>query len=328
MVEQIKFDSPNPDILVWKWPSEEIKLGAQVIVNPSQEAIFVKGGTALDIFGAGTHTLSTGNLPLLGKLVKWVFGKQTPFTAEIWFINKTIRRGLKWGTKSPIQVIDPEYNYPISVRAFGEWGLRINDVQSFVNQIVGTQIGADTDLIEEYFGGEIVQKVSNLLSECIISNKTSVFQINSKLNILSETIQEQIATEFERFGIEIVNFNIERISIPEEENKKFQDILGKKMELTQLGDVNVSQAYMAVKSFEAINKAAENPSNNPMATLLGAGIGLGAGLPLGKQFADSVNTTTKEDPMQKLQKLKQLLDAGLITQNEFDSKKQEILSSL
>lgn len=324
MTDQVKFDSPNPDVLVWKWPNEELKLGSQVIVNPSQEAIFVKSGKALDVFGSGTHTLSTGNLPLLGKLINWTFGNKTPFTAEIWFVNKTIRRGLKWGTKGPIQIIDPVYNFPVSLRAFGEWGLRINDSQSFVNQIVGSQIYADTDLIEEYFSGEIVQKISNLLTNTILKENLSVFQVNAKLNELSEIIQEQIESEFDRFGIEIVNFNIERISIPDEENKKFQEILGKKMEINQLSDANISQKYTTVKTLEILDKAAENPSNG-MGTLIGAGIGVGAGLPLGKNFADNI---TSQDPMQRLQKLKQMLDSGLITQDEFNVKKQDILSNL
>lgn len=324
MVEQVKFDSPNPDVLVWKFPSEDLKLGAQVIVNPSQEAVFVKGGKALDILTSGTHTLSTGNLPLLGKLIKWTFGNKTPFTAEIWFVNKTIRRGLKWGTKGPIQIIDPVYNFPVSLRAFGEWGLRINGSQSFVNQIVGSQIGADSNLIEEYFSGEIVQKMANLLANTIAKDKISVFQINTKLNELSENVQKQIESEFDRFGIEIVNFNIERISIPDEENKKFQEILGKKMEINQLNDVNVSQQYTKIKTLEILDKAAENPSNG-MGTLIGAGIGVGAGLPLGKNFAENM---TSADPMQKLQKLKQMLDSGLITQDEFNTKKQEILSNI
>lgn len=325
-MEQIKFDSPNPSILVWKYPNENIKLGAQLVVNQSQEAVFVKGGKALDVFTSGTHTLSTGNLSVLGKIVNWTFGGKTPFTAEVWFVNKTICRGLKWGTKGPIQIIDPIYQFPVSIRAFGEWGLRIIDTQSFVNQIIGSQIGADSALVEEYFSGEIVQKISNLLASSIVNDKISVFQINTKLNELSDVIYKQIVPEFEKFGIEIVNFNIERISIPEEETKKFQEVLGKKMEINQLNDVNVSQTYTTMKTFEILGKASENPSNG-MGTLLGAGLGIGAGIPIGKQFANNVGDT-KDDPMQKLSKLKQMLDAGFITQDEFNTKKQEILSKM
>lgn len=324
MAEQIKYDASSSDELVFKYPSDSLSLGDLVVVNPSQEAIFVKGGQALDVFGAGTHTLTTGNLPLLGRLIKWTFGRKTPFTAEVWFVNKTVRRGLKWGTRGAIQMIDPVYKFPVSVRAFGEWGLRISDSQSFVNQIVGSQIGITSSEIEEYFGGEIVQKLSNLVASYIAENNLSVFQINSKLNELSENVAEQISAEFDRFGIEIVNFNIERISIPDEENKKFQEILGKKMEVEQLGGVDVSRSYVAVKTLEALNKAADN-ADSGIGAFVGAGLGLGAGAPLGKQLAQGV---VDDAPTQRLQKLKQLLDAGLITQEEFNAKKQEILSTL
>ncbi len=327
MAERVKFNAPNPDLLVWKWPSDDLKLGSQVVVNQSQDAVFVKGGRALDVFGPGTHTLETGNLPLLGRLVKWTFGQATPFTAEVWFINKTVRRGLKWGTRGPIQIIDPVYHFPVGVRAFGEWGMRVVDAQSFVNQIVGSQMGADAQLVEEYFAGEIIQRASNMLAEYITKNNISIFKISAYLNELSENIQSQIVPEFERFGIEIVNFNVSRISIPDEDVKKIQDVLGKKMEVEQLSDVNVSSAYAAVKNFEILGDAARNSSNG-MGALLGAGIGLGAGVPMGRQMAESASDAGGGDAMQKLQKLKQMLDAGLITENDFDAKKQEILSKI
>lgn len=326
VTNRIKFDSPDTDAIVWKYPSDSLNLGSQVIVNQSQEAVFVKNGQALDVFGPGAHTLSTGNLPLLGRLVKWTFGGKTPFTAEVWFINQTARRGLKWGTKGPIQIIDPVYNFPISVRAFGQWGLRISDAQSFVSQIVGSQMSADTDVIEEYFSGEIVQKVAALIATFMASEKLSVFQINTKLNELSEAVQNAIVPEFERFGIEIVNFNIERISIPDEESKKFQDVLGKKMEVEQLSDASVSQNYVKIKSIDALNKAAEN-GGGAMGAFVGAGLGIGAGAPLGKQLSDTFNGSA-DASMQRLQKLKNMLDAGLITQDDFESKKQQILSEI
>lgn len=326
VANQVKFDSPNKDAIVWKYPSESLKLGSQVIVNQSQEAVFVKNGVALDVFGAGTHTLSTGNLPILGRLIKSTFGGKTPFTAEVWFVNKTAHRGLKWGTKGPIQIIDPVYNFPISVRAFGQWGLRITDAQSFVSQIVGSQMSADTDVIEDYFSGEIVQKVASSIANFISDVKLSIFQINTKLNELSEAVQAAIIPEFDRFGIEIVNFNIERISIPDEETKKFQDVLGKKMEASQLSTADVSQNYITIKSMDALSKAAES-SGNPMGAMVGVGLGVGMAGALGRQMANSINDT-QDAPMQRLQKLKSMLDAGLITQDDFDSKKQQILSEI
>src|ERR1035437_2620179 len=100
-IDRGKYDSTSDEVLVFKFPSEELKLGSQLIVNQSQEAVFVKGGEVFDIFPPGTHPLSTGTLPLLSKLVNLPFGKQTPFTAEVWFVSRTVKRDLRWGTKSP-----------------------------------------------------------------------------------------------------------------------------------------------------------------------------------------------------------------------------------
>ena len=97
LIDVIKYNAPNDDEFVWKYPSESIKLGTQLVVNEGQEAIFVKGGQALDKFNPGTHTLISGNIPLLEKIVNLPFGGDTPFTAEIWFINTTVKRDLKWG---------------------------------------------------------------------------------------------------------------------------------------------------------------------------------------------------------------------------------------
>lgn len=336
LVNIIKHDVVNDDLLVWKFPNEELKLGSQLIVNQSQEAIFVKGGKALDIFEAGTHTLTTGNLPFLNKLINLPFGGKTPFAAEIWFVNKTVKRDLKWGTQGALQIIDPVYQFPISVRSFGRWGFRISNSQSFINQIVGTLKTTDTERIEEFFIGEIIQRLSDALSKYFTQENVSIFQMSSRLNDLSIFTQNAIAPEFDRFGIEIVNFNVERISIPEEEQKKFQEILGKRMEIEQISKANVGQAYTTMRSFDTLEKAAENEGGSAGQLLgagLGLGVGLGTGVPLGQQIGGAMNiqpnTQNKsDDPMIKLQKLKQMFDSDLITQDEYENKKKEILSNL
>jgi membrane protease subunit (stomatin/prohibitin family) len=110
IIDRIKFDAPTDDILAWKFPSDDLKLGSQFVVNQSQDAVFLKGGRVFDLFGPGRHTLSTANLPLLSAVVNLPFGNETPFAAEIWFVNKTVKRDLKWGTSAPIPLIDPVYD--------------------------------------------------------------------------------------------------------------------------------------------------------------------------------------------------------------------------
>jgi membrane protease subunit (stomatin/prohibitin family) len=338
IVDRIKHDAPSDDLFVWKFPSEDLKLGSQLIVNQSQNAVFVKGGQALDVFGPGTHTLTTGNLPFLNKILNFPFGGQTPFTAEVWYVNKTVKRDLKWGTKGPIQVIDPVYQFPVSVRAFGRWGLRISNSQSFINQIVGSLKSTDAQRIEEFFIGEIVQRLCDALAKYFIKENISVFQVSARLNDLSAFTQNAIGPEFDRFGIEVVNFNVERISIPEDEQKKFQEILGKRMEIDQVSKASVGQAYVTMRTFDTLESAAQNSggaAGNLLAGGLGLGMGVGAGLPIGNQMGQAMNVQPQQssselptDPMAKLQKMKQMLDTGLITQQDYDDKKKEILSQL
>ncbi|MDC3322021.1 SPFH domain-containing protein [Alphaproteobacteria bacterium] len=341
-IDRIKYDSPDDTSFVWKYPSEDLKIGSQLIVNESQEVLFVKGGQVLDLFGPGTHTLSTGNIPILNKLINLPFGGETPFVAEVWYVNKTVKRDLKWGTPSPIQVMDNVLGFPVSVRSFGKWGARIDNSKSFVTQIVGTQLTADDEKIKNYFIGEIIQKLSSVISSAITANNISMLQITSSLNELSKFANDLMKKEFERFGLEIVNFNIESVNIPEEEMGKIQEVFAKKMEATELSKVQVGGAFNAVKTFEVLNTAAENPGDGMgMGAMMGAGIGLGAGLPIGNQMGqkldigDNKKTDTNEnqsknniDPSERMKKLKKMLEDGLITEDQFTKKSDEILNDI
>lgn len=298
VVDRIKFDAPSEEILVWRYPGEQLRLGSQLVVSQSQEAVFVKRGEALDVFGPGTHTLSTGNLPLLHRLVNLPFGGDAPFTAEVWFVNKTVRRDLKWGTKTPIPIIDSVYNYPVNVRAYGRWGLRITDSRSFVTQIVGTLKMTDTDRIEEHFIGEIDRKFSDAMAEFFEKQKTSVFQANAQLNELSTFTGSAISREFGRYGIEIVNFNIERISIPKEEMDKFQELLGKPMESDQVGQ-----------------SPPQGPPRPPQSS---------PQRPSGERLKPETGDET-DALVARLKTLKKMLEDDLITNEEYEVKKKEIL---
>ena len=330
IIDRVKFDSPDDSVLVWKFPSEELSIGTQLIVNQSQEAIFVKGGEVVDIFGAGTHTLSTGNLPLLNKIINFPFGGRTPFTAEVWYVNKTVKRDMKWGTPSGIQIFDSVTNFPITMRSFGKWGIRVSDSRSFVSQLLGSQKLALAEKIEEYFIGEIRQRLSTAISKCCVEQNISVLQISAKINDISKFLEKDIAGEFDRFGIEIINFNIENISIPSEEMLKIQEIYAKKAELTALG-----QNYQIVKTFETLERAAgnEGAAGGIFSGGLGLGMGLGGGVTMGQQLAQNMSIpstpqASSDDPVAKLGKLKSLLDSGLISQDDFNAKKAEILANL
>ncbi len=337
LIEVIKHDQPDEHEFVWKYPSEDLKLGAQVIVNESQEALFVKSGEALDLLQPGTHTLNTGNIPLLNKIINLPFGGDTPFTAEIWYINKTVKRDLKWGTPSPVPIMDLALGFPVSLRAFGKWGVRISDSRRFLTQIVGTQYGADSIKIRDFFIGEIVEKMGSTISQKMVETGVSILQISAEISNLSEIIQQKISEEFARFGIEVINFNIESINIPDDEMKKIQDVFAKKMEVQELSKVQAGGAYGAAKSFEVMNTAAENPGDGSgIGAMLGAGIGIGAGIPIGQQMGQQMgqkmqidnSASAQNNPTERLKQLKSLFDEGLISEKDYNEKKTQILGDL
>lgn len=333
LIDRVKYDAPDDTSFVWKFPSEDLKIGSQVIVNESQEVIFVKGGQALDVLPPGTHTLTTGNIPLLNKLINLPFGGDTPFTSEVWYINKTVKRDLKWGTPAPIQVMDSTLGFPVSVRSFGKWGARIENSRSFVTQIVGSQLTADDQKIHSYFIGEIIQNLSKTIATAINVNKISILEVSSALGDISKLVNQLIEKEFQRFGIEIVNFNIESINIPDEEMEKIQKVFEKTLEAKELSKVQVGGAFNTIKTFEVLNNAAENPAEGVgVGAMLGAGIGLGAGLPLGSQLGQKLDINEKQntaqDPTDRLKKLKDMLEQGLITEEQFNLKRDEILKDI
>ena len=330
LIQVIKYEAEDDNIFVWKYPSDQIRLGAQLIVNEGQKAIFVKGGQALDIFEPGTFTLTTGNIPLIDKLINLPFGGETPFTAEIWYINTTVKRDLTWGTPSPIPLMDSNLGFPVSARSFGKWGARIIDVRSFVTQIVGSQSFADATKINDYFIGEIIQSLTSNLSSAITSGQTSILQISSFLTPLSKSSADLIKMEFDKFGVELVNFNIESINIPTDELKRIQDVFAKTLEAKELSKVNVGAGFSAIKSFEVLNNAAENPSEGSIGGMLGAGIGLGAGFPLGQQMGQNLTTSqnAEESSTDKLRELKKMLDENLISEEQYNLKRDKIIEQM
>ena len=133
----------------------------QVVVNESQEALLFKGGKLFDTFGPGTHTLSTQNIPILNKLINLPFGGKSPFSAEVWFVNRAVTLDVSWGTTDPIQVEDPKYGIIVPVRAFGQFGMRIADSGAFVTRLVGTTASFSRDVLSSYFKGIVMAQSEN-----------------------------------------------------------------------------------------------------------------------------------------------------------------------
>lgn len=237
LLDRIKFDgrSNNKSWLVYKAGIENIALGSQLIVGPGQEAIFVKGGRAQDIFTSGTYTLQTGNLPLLRNLVGRAFGGHTPFTAEIVFINKTNNFTVKWGTNSPILTEDPKYGIHLGLRAFGSFAVKVENTRNFINQLVGTvqlNSGFNHDIVWQKFSSLINTKLKSQLLKFMLEKGISFLEIAAYYDKVSKLTFEELKQDFKDCGLELVNFLLESATPPDEE----RELLRKRKEELALGE--------------------------------------------------------------------------------------------
>ena len=266
----------------------------------SQEAILVKGGQVCDVFGTGRHTLDTANIPILNKLISLPFGGRSPFTAEIWYINKVFSLDVKWGTSTPIQLQDPKYKVFVPVRAFGQFGIQIEESKKFLLKLVGTLPQFDKGSIIKFFRGVYLTKAKDVISSYLVHKNISILEINAYLDEISAYLQEKISPMFDEYGIKLVSFFVNDINVPEDDAAvtQLKKALAKRAEMDIVG-----YSYQQERSFDTLEGAATNP-NSMQGGLMGAGIGLGMGVgvggTIGRQFgglAQALNTNdTKECP--------------------------------
>jgi membrane protease subunit (stomatin/prohibitin family) len=225
IVEVVEYLGPDPhEVFAWKYanaadPSRSDELGTwtQLVVREAQEAILFKNGQALDLYGPGRHTLSTNNIPLLNRLINLPFGGESPFKAEVWFINKVHSLDVKWGTSDPIQLQDPSYRIFIPVRSHGQFGVRIEDSRKFLVKLVGAVPSFDKSTLQRFFRGVLLTKVKDLISTYLIKKDISILQVNAYLDEISEHMKQRVGGIFADYGIEAVNFFVNSINVPEED---------------------------------------------------------------------------------------------------------------
>lgn len=295
IIDVVRFDGlKNRDWLIYKYPSEKLVLGAQLIVQEGQTAIFVRGGLVADVFYPGTYTLATDNLPILKSIVNLPFGGKTPFSAEIYFINTTVRMDINWGTIDPIQLIDPKYYVKLRIRAFGQMALKVLDATTLFKEMIGGMQKADIvkfDKIKEYYRGILVIKAKSAIADAIITDGVSALEISTHLEKLSERVKGQVSPEFEKYGFSVTNFFIQSINFPDEDFEKINKILEDKASFEIMGDGR----YATKRSFDVYEGAATNQSGVAGAFAAG-GVGLGAAMTMGASMNQTVgNPVQKEE---------------------------------
>lgn len=299
IIEVVKYDGKE-NVFAWKYPNNELGTWTQLIVNEAQEAVLFSGGQAFDVFTAGRHTLDTLNIPFLNKIINLPFGGRSPFTAEVWFVNKAYSMDVKWGTPTPIQLQDPKYNIFLQVRSYGQFAVNIIDSKKFLIKLVGTLQEFNRENLHNYFRGLYVTKAKDAISSYIIKKRISLLEINSYLEELSDHISEKIAPTFYEYGIGISNFYVNDINIPEDDSSviKLREALAKKAEMDIVG-YNYSQE----RSFDTLEGAAKNTGAGSSA-LLGAGLGLGMGVGMGGNMGNAFGNMAKNINMLETRKCK------------------------
>ncbi len=278
-IEVIEWTDQSSDTIVYRFPvaDNEIKMGAQLTVRESQAAIFVNEGKVADVFTAGRYELSTQNMPILTTLKSWKYGFNSPFKAEVYFVNTKQFIDQKWGTANPIMLRDAEFGM-LRLRAFGNYAYRVIEPVKFMKEIFGTSEVFDVESIDGQLKRIIISGFTDLLGEA----KIPALDLASAYDEISEQAKQKLQPKFDAYGLQITSLLVENISLPEEVEK----MLDKRTSMGIVGNMN---QYAQFQAAEAIKDAAQNPGG-----LAGAGVGLGAGAVFGNMMGQNLFTQNQQ----------------------------------
>ncbi|MBY0307342.1 MAG: SPFH domain-containing protein [Phycisphaerales bacterium] len=276
-------DTSNTMVYRFDRRNNEIKGGAKLVVREGQAAVFVNEGKLADVFGPGTYTLDTKNMPILSTILGWKYGFESPFKAEVYFVSTRVFTDLKWGTLNPIMMRDPEFG-PVRIRAFGTYTTRVSDPGTFIKNVVGTDGRFTTE--------EIIGQLRNLIvasfTEGIAQTRVSVLDMASRQGDVAGLLQGKIKTDFARYGLDLPTLLIENISMPAE----VEAALDKRTSMGVLGNLD---AYTKMQAADAMRDAAKNPGT--AGTFVGVGVGQNMGGMIGANLSQAHAAGTAPPPM-------------------------------
>jgi membrane protease subunit (stomatin/prohibitin family) len=321
-IDVIHWTESSDGILAYRYPIQdfEIQYGAQLTVRESQMAVFVDEGKVADVFSPGRHTLTTQTLPLLTNLQNWDKMFQSPFKSDVYFFSTRLQINQKWGTANPITIRDKEFG-AVRMRAFGIYSYKIIDPKAFHTQISGTREQYTVNDLEGQLRNTIVASITDLFAESAIP----FLDMAANQDELGNKIKGKMEPEFKRIGLTLDTLQVQNVSLPDE----LQKILDQRIGMGLVGDMS---RFTQFQTAQSIPIAAANEGGGA-----GVGAGLGAGLAIGQTMASTLAGSlqggkppadTTAELTSLLEKLHDLMNKGVLTKEEFEAKKAELLKKL
>ncbi|MDQ7010037.1 MAG: SPFH domain-containing protein [Candidatus Gracilibacteria bacterium] len=333
-IDIIRWENPSTELLVWQWPQnfDEIKNNSSLILDPSMASIFIHNGKIESIQEeSGKWSLETDNTPFLSSMKNIMSGFETHDKAQIYFVKTNKITNQKWGTPNSITYVDPIYDFPVELRAFGNFTFKISDLENFWVNYVANQSEVATDEIRMIIIDRIAQTIASLFAKKKVSyNEIDAFTVDIAKELLAET-----KDDFSKLGLELTDFRIEDINFTEKTQNFIDKITDKSADVAAIKktgniDNNSMNNYSKIEQLNAMNTAAA--AGGSAGDMMGAGIGMAMGMNMGNQMNNMGNNNTnqkQEDSLEdKLLKIKNLFDKGLIDESDYKKKKDEILSSM
>ncbi len=337
-IDILQWTEDGDGTLAWRFPMQdmEIQNGGTLVVRESQMAVFVNEGQVADVFGPGTYKLTTQTLPVLTYLKNWDKLFQSPFKSDVYFFSTRQQVDQKWGTPQPITIRDKDFG-AVRLRAFGNYAYRVAEPKLFHSEISGTRAEYTVADLDGQLRGLVLQNISN----AIASSGVPFLDLAANQLMFADALVQALQPAFARIGLKLEGLTVQNLSLPEE----LQKVLDQKIGMGMVG--NDMGKFMQYQTAQAIPKFAEGAGGG--SGLAGDAMGLGAGVALGQVLAQNLQQGLQggsgapaagaqpapaaagvkpEDVMATLEKLGELKAKGILTQEEFDAKKAELLKKL
>lgn len=340
----IKNSGPG-ELLIWRQPEEDFNTNSTVIVMPGEQAIFINKGNIEQVFSSGTYKLDTQNYPFISRLRNAFTGGISTFNCVVYFVREADSQEIEWGTRQPIRYGDPMLG-PVNIKAGGAYKIAISNPQKFLTKLLGNNVDFETqDGLNAYFGNEFSMHIATSINQTLQRLQSEQYKeiyhyvgdLLSFANQVSPSLQEIL----DDYGIKLKTFSISRCK-DEYDDPEIQKMITDKKRMQYLGS-----NWGAQQQVDILKNISTNPGSGGIA---GAGAGLGMGMAMGGMFGGMAQQQFNQNPfqqqqmqqqslqqtpqqtgnpvMEKLKQLKELADMNLITAEEFENKKKELLSQL